>query len=296
MTKINVPFTTGGRDYTIEAIVFPTTITENSANLGAFTVDANEPPRFVIKKDTEALLKELAEKGLAKEDYIYLPHWKEPVLFLKKSMGEELPLNIEFSAGSSYRAQALRKGYSARPIMQSGAIIFALARDERIVYGGVRGGNDRIGEVAPVGGSVDYNQRKRHPLFKAITSETQEELGFFPENLSIIGHFVEPSYYLSDTAVFIGEIAGSSREVDELHKMAFQIYTSEKRRGLPEIEARNAIKKAGLPNVDAWEHKGLVTTPYSREHIERTRETCEKQGIFGPIAIGSTAVILEYLK
>ncbi len=296
MAKLKIPFRLGKKEFTIDALVFEREVSEKSPELGTFTVDTNEPPEDVAKKDSEALLNELAGKGLAREDHIYLPHWKEPVLFLEKSIGDCLPLNLKFSAGSSYRAQALRRGYSAGQMLQAGAVIFALTRDERIVYGGIRGGNDRAGEVAPVGGSVEYNRRKRHPLFKAITLETHEELGFFPENLSVIGHFVEPSYYHSDTAVFMGEIAGSSKEVNELHEMAFQIYAAEKKRISSEIEARNAIKKAGLPNIDAWEHRGLIIIPYSKADIETARNILEKSDSLGPVAMGGTAIILEYLK
>ncbi len=296
MAKLEIPFKLGEKDYTIDAIVFQNAISEKSPELGTFAVDTNAQPEEIVKKDSEALLSELAGKTLAKKDYIYLPYWKEPVLFLEKSMGEAFPLDLKFSAGSSYRAQALRRGYSAKPILQAGAVIFALTKDERIVYGGIRGGNDRAGEVAQVGGSVEYNRRKRHPLFKAITSETREELGFLPENLSIIGHFIESSYYFSDAAVFVGEIKVSSREVKELHEMAFQIYFAEKKKGSSELKARNAIKKAGLPNVDAWEHRRIITIPYSRESIETTTGILEKSERLGPVARGSTAIILEYLK
>jgi len=196
--------------------------------------------------------------------HIYLPDWEEMLLVFKGQNPSVNPRNLEVLATTSYHVQAVRKGgrYDITPIAVAGLI---LTKDNKFVCG-VRGGNHESGKVciSPAGSLSLLNLHNRgNPLFATFHKELEEELGIKKDdsdNPQLIG--VEYQTEQDETKgvkfVFYMPTKESSREIDEKHKEAFNVYQKAISNGVPEVEARREIQYAGIPNSDAWEHTKLL--------------------------------------
>lgn len=222
-------------------------------------------------KDEEQMFQEHREKYA---DGIHRPEWRKVLLVLQGLNPKIDPRDLELLATSSYHIQAIRKGMSndVTPTLTSGLI---LTDDNKFVYG-IRGGKVEPGKVCIVPANsctalpdhVLDQFKGRNILTANFYVGLTDELGVFPEQLSdvrVIGYHTDPDFSKTTGFVYYAKTEFSSAQLVEMHKRTFNVYErarKEHERSLSpeqaEIKAREAIRKQGLPNIDAWEHTALV--------------------------------------
>jgi len=216
----------------------------------------NERQVRVIKKILEnphlLLLKEREKYA----DYIYLPDWNEIVAVSSAPVSEINPRSVLLEPATSYRMQAIRRG-NADGIPASVSCLTLTANGEYVF--GIRGGNVMRDTacIAPAG-AIPYTD---NPLHDGLYQEMTEELGIKGDeldNVLLYGWQTDPELTKGVNFVFHANASRSSAQVQELHKEAFGVYKGEKLRGASEAEARQAIRDAAYPNIDAWEHTAMV--------------------------------------
>lgn len=209
------------------------------------------------------------------ESGVYFPDWGEILLAFDGSDPLVDIRNLQLRAITSYHAQAVTRGCvtDATPATVAGLL---RTQDNCFVYG-VRGGSDRAGQanIVPGGHVRRPANRTDHALLASFLEELVEETGVEPSqaaNVLLMGYQTDPvSRKLC--SVLYAETDLTSKELVEMHQAAFSFYSSAKRAGLNEYDARATISRAGLPNVDAWENSELLLLPDDASHLKRIVET-----------------------
>ena len=242
--------------------------------------------------------RELFEKHREKYSAsIYVPDWQEVVLVLEGSNPSVNPRNLELLTTTSYHLQAVRKGGAndITPISVEGLI---LTRDNKFVYG-IRGGNVERGKVCvSPAGSLSNHHKGDNPLFATLYKELREELGIETEASDkpiLIGYQTDPDFTKGVNFVFYMHSGKSSKEIDEKHKEALDVYQRALSKNVPEVEARKEIGRAGFPNIDAWEHTNLVfvdDNPKMIDRIIQSRRVPHDGKEYPVLDIGRGALIL----
>ena len=217
----------------------------------------NEGHVRAIKKTLESPYSLLLEEREKYSDSIYLPDWKELVAMSSVPASEIDPRGVLLEPATSYRMQAIRRG-NANGIPASISCL-TLTEDAEYVFG-IRGGNVMRDAacIAPAG-AIPYNTDS--PLYDGIWQEMIEELGIRSDeldNVLLYGWQTDPELTKGVNFVFHANAARSYAQVHKLHREAFDVYQREKLKGASETGARRAIRTAGYPNTDAWEHTAIV--------------------------------------
>ncbi|MBI4019214.1 MAG: hypothetical protein HY364_03075 [Candidatus Aenigmarchaeota archaeon] len=205
---------------------------------------------------------------------------------------EITPGAILLEPATSYRMQAIRRG-NANGIPASISCL-TLTADAEYVFG-IRGGNVMRDAacIAPAG-AIPYTDS---PLYDGLWQEMIEELGIRSDeldNVLLYGWQTDPELTKGVNFVFHANAGRSSAQVQELHREAFDVYQREKLKGAPEAEARRAIRTAGYPNTDAWEHTAIVfIKPEYIPKIINERHVYHEGRNYQLLDIGRTPLIMH---
>lgn len=193
---------------------------------------------------------------------VKIPFWRETVYALPQHvpLGQIDLCNPPTIVTTSYMAQAVRENIEGAerifPLTVEGIIRTV---DERLVLG-ARTGPVQNGRVSliPVGycgmGSTFAEQ------FRA---EAREEAGAEFSEVQIIGYQTDPEFTRGVNIVFVGNTSLSAKDLEHLCNEAQRVGNEAYTRVIAEISergkarkaAKQAIRDAGLPNVDALDHE-----------------------------------------
>lgn len=147
------------------------------------------------EKFLEESLKKLEKQlGKDRDEFVYLPKWREILLFLEKPEDSHYngnTLSLKFGIGTSFENQALRKGLLEELFIPAGVLGVLVSSDDKIVLGKrkgeVKSGNLSIAPAGLIGYEKTYS---RNPLSDTFYGELQSETGLSEddiESLSLIG-------------------------------------------------------------------------------------------------------------
>jgi len=224
--------------------------------------------RFERPEDEAKLLEEHREKYA---DAIFLPDWQEVALVLDASNPVIDPRNLEVLATTTYHVQAYRRGI-VNDISPISVVGLTLTSDNKLVYG-IRGGEVKsgFGSIVP-GESVSIHHEGENLIIATYYGGLIEELGIGNDEIKdvkLLGYMTDPEFTKGINFVFYGKTKHRSSELKEIHRNAYSVYQDALVLGATELDAREEIKKAGLPNVDAWEHRELAFVDNNPNSIKK---------------------------
>lgn len=242
--------------------------------------------------------------------------WREEVLTIT-DLEESLASNseelyLEGRKTDSYTIQAQRRGCfpNSGDALQTTVVGIVESCNGDEILLGKRAGSEGVGQVIPVpAGAVPYPPSHRNNydyLTPALLSEAVEEVGILSEeiaDLRLVGVYRQELGSATPSNVFLYflKLAGTTANLRERHRQAFEYYKSSKRKSLgdiieQEIYARKALQQRaaqvrGSP-ADVWEHSQLFSFTTNPETILKELGALLEVEKVKPIFYGALALYI----
>ena len=232
------------------------------------------------------------------------PGWKEILLVLEGTKTQlSNPAAFQLIAKSNFYLQAVKNKANIPPVTGVGMQMILVTSDDKLVFG-IRGGSydSNKAAIAPCGYIGEYGNG--NPLFQGAFVELLEELAIRQEDMGltrVIGYQHTNNFEDDVDFVLCGKTNKTFRELVSWHSKAIYFYNQAKQNGASELDARLAIKKAHMPNIDAWEHGKLIAIPNEREYLvgaikSRSILYDGKQIELTDVSIGAIAAYCKFTK
>lgn len=228
----------GMRSYIIEEYKLPLTADDINFEVSG---EVTDPDKFL----EESLKKLERQLGRNRQEFIYLPEWREILLYLEKpedSYYDGKKLSLKFGINTCFESQALRKGLLKKPFIPVSADGVLISSDNKIPIG-LRGGDVEKGKLfsLPAGMTGYKSTYLINPLFDTFYDELSSETGLSSNDIT--------------SSSFIG------LQYDTISKGHSYVFKAKSNKTYDQIH--ESWKQA----EDSWEHSELFPVGISSKEI-----------------------------